>query len=381
MTEDVRTTAGSARGIPASRQNAGGFTKAEFDRWAREDFPAVQRIARLVDIPMVSDEHLYNQVGQEISRARTRWSQQPAVPKIPRTGPDLNRPMELRAYHPRPDTIELMDPDGLLHEISVKDYEMLNDLRREAVAAEQIHELLNAVAGIPQRYQPTPTSLPTITQVDRGLARPTTTPPKPGSAARAPSPATATFAEHPAVMRPGMSRNELMEPRSRDASHPDADLVNLKQPAIDMIGGKRTTTWDQQTMKGGKVRTIKDTIGGQWIQLKTLEAEGTTKTEVEQRIKNNLIEALGKFDQIMERQGGESLKTNVLDDGTAHTEIYRKPGSLHVSLNVVDLAPHRAGELQRFAEDFLRAETKALDHPENQIMGTPVTVSVIKAPE
>lgn len=249
------------------------------------------------------------------------------------------------------------------------------------------------------RTVPPPSTRPPISQVDRGLARPPTPlrndPQLPPRAPARVSPTAAPDAESVSAntgamqeqqlkIPRGMSRNEVLEPRSRDTSHPNADLVNAKQPALDLIDGTRLTTWARKMLKGGRLQIVQATVGGEWIQLKRLEEEGAVRVDgtkvspVKPRIKNNLDFAIKKFDAVLTK--GASEQTNTKRDGTRVTQIYEKPGSLHVSIEIENLAPGQVQHLQSHADRLLSDLTTSYGYQTNTVMGVPVTVSVRKAP-
>lgn len=381
MSDDVRSTAGTARGVPIL--TVPGVRKDEFDRWVRENPDAFRTI---LGMPL-SQDALFTQLSEAIKKARAGWPQpRPALPSkpTPREPDVLGPPHEVE-----PGRVPILAPDGWLYIVSEDTAEWLEAERRSAVAWEYIQTAAAALAGMPQRPTPTPPPPPpptgVVTKVERGLAKPRPARPSapsasPASPARTP-PGAPRQAE-PAIPIPrGMSRNAMLEPASRDAKYPTADLVNVNQPALDLIDGKRAVTVDQRTLKKGDVQVDRSTVGGRWIQLKRLEPEGgTVRTPLEQRLRNELDTALRKYDKVLDNRSPVSRSTNTLSDGTRLTESFSQPDSLHVSLEVEGLAPERVDGLQRLAESYLRSGTQLWGHQPNRIVGVPVTVSVSRAP-
>jgi len=367
--DDVTATADTDRAVPARPRAAGAFTPAELERWGRENPEAVRRLSGMP----LSAEGLSKEVSREIMRARVGWAQRTAVAaeEDPRRGPVTERPPEFRAPRPlRPDEVQVRGPDGVLYTIPRETYEWLEGERRHAMAWEFIETAAAALAGMPRRPSPTPPAPPRspITPVERGLAR--------SPAAR---PGSARLPEPPLKIPPGMSRNEVLESRSRDTYFPSADTANVNQPAVDLIDGKRVDTWTQQAAKDGRIQVTQATVGGRWIQLKRLRPEGTTKATVERRVQTELDTALTKFDHVLDGKDGVSRWSNTLGDGTRLTKALSIPDSLHVSIEVEDLAAERVDALQRIADDRLREHTTGFGQ-ENHVMGVPVTVTVRPAP-
>jgi hypothetical protein len=181
---------------------------------------------------------------------------------------------------------------------------------------------------------------------------------------------------------PGMSRNEMKEPLSRDRDFPNSLEPNVKQPGVDLVGGIPSETWSQQiNPKTGQIEVGHMVEGGEWIQLKRLESVDQVETSLASRIDRAVDQSFRKFDKPL--QDGRSARSAELSDGTKFTEDLRNPETLRISIEVEGfdkLKPAEQQAAQARAQAKVDGWLGGWGAPPGTFRGKPVSIKVVAAP-
>ena len=225
----------------------------------------------------------------------------------------------------------------------------------------------------------------------RGPAEPAPrTPEKVGGVAAKPEPIArpGPVATEPAIPR-GMSRNEMLEPATRDQYFPGSVEPVPKQPGVDWVVSPSDVQWTKTVGRTGTPQYTQTVTGGQWVQGKRLEpgSPGTLDT----RVRANVADACKKFfDPVrLDSSTRSATLTDIGGDGRAKlTTTLTRPESLlvHIEIpNFSQLPPETQANLQAAAQQELNLwkspDLKLPESPDLRYEGRlEIRVQVVEAP-
>jgi hypothetical protein len=192
------------------------------------------------------------------------------------------------------------------------------------------------------------------------------------------------------VLPKGMSLNEMEEPLSRERYNPNAVMPGVKQEGVDLVDGHRGENWGRHDNRRDGERVYVQTLeGGNWIQIKKLEPEstapGSKQGPVELRVRDNVNDAVAKFEKVLQDKESRSAQANRNEDGIRVTSVLKNPDRalVHIEVPGFDQMPPVRQELLRAAAKeqlgLATAPTGAL-WGNGTMHGVPIDVRVVDRP-
>jgi hypothetical protein len=182
-------------------------------------------------------------------------------------------------------------------------------------------------------------------------------------------------------LRPGISRNEFMEQFTDKHYYPDGEPVAFKQPAVDRTTDTVRRAFSEVRNPRTGVLSVEETRSArEWVQYKNVELNSPDRLVV--NVKNNVKEAMLKFDDAVTRKGGSTSAWSASGDGSRYRLVLEKPDHLTIHVEVSgfqDLPPDLQESLRHAARDTAEAFS---DHGFGQpvkLGGLPVQVDVVPA--